>query len=190
MTQLKEVVVLRTGFNPTRSASPCYNHTHAHNNTYTKMNLSTVKWPSETKTNPRELLGLFICVRIALCTIVAHNIAQNKPDNFPSYPPDNHHCSDDVYLREGDDYAQCRVHYSERRICQVPTCNDKSEVRTILSIQLYECRASKLIYKNKQSPKKLLRCCILKCFLLEFAIFACYVDNVFTARRSYAQYAL
>jgi len=37
----------------------------------------------------------------SLCTIVAHNIAQNRPDNFPSYPPDNHHCSDDVYLREG-----------------------------------------------------------------------------------------
>jgi len=40
-------------------------------------------------------------VCIALCTIVAHNIAQNRPDNFPSYPLDNHHCSDDVYLREG-----------------------------------------------------------------------------------------
>ena len=38
---------------------------------------------------------------IALCTIVAHNIAQNRSDNFLSYPPDNHHCSDDVYLREG-----------------------------------------------------------------------------------------
>jgi len=37
----------------------------------------------------------------ALCTIVAHNIAQNTPDNFPSYPLDNHHSSDDVYLREG-----------------------------------------------------------------------------------------
>ena len=37
------------------------------------------------------------------CTqlIVARNIAQNRPDNFPSYPPDNHYCSDDVYLREG-----------------------------------------------------------------------------------------
>jgi len=40
-------------------------------------------------------------VCIELCTIVAHNIAQNRPDNFPPYPPDNHHCSDDVYLREG-----------------------------------------------------------------------------------------
>ena len=38
---------------------------------------------------------------IALCTIVAHNIAQNRPDSFPPYPPDNHHYSDDVYLREG-----------------------------------------------------------------------------------------
>jgi len=40
-------------------------------------------------------------VCIALCTIVAHNIARNRPDSFPPYPPDNHHCSDDVYLREG-----------------------------------------------------------------------------------------
>jgi len=67
------------------------------NNTYTKMNLRTVKWAQWDKTQSRELLGLFICVCIALCTIVA----QNRPDNFPSYPPDNHHCSDDVYLREG-----------------------------------------------------------------------------------------
>jgi len=35
------------------------------------------------------MLGLFICVCIALCTIVVHNIAQNRPDNFHSYPPDN-----------------------------------------------------------------------------------------------------
>ena len=52
--------------------------------------------------NPiQRTVSLFICVCIALCTIVAHNIAQNRPDNFPSYPPDNQHCSDDVYLREG-----------------------------------------------------------------------------------------
>jgi len=50
---LKEVLVLRIGFNPTRSISPCYNNYTAHmhaiysptqNNTYTKMNLRTVKW--------------------------------------------------------------------------------------------------------------------------------------------------
>ena len=82
---LKEVVVLRIGFNPTRSASPCYKPTHACN-THTKMNLSTVKWAQWDKTQSRELLGLFIRVCIALCTTVAHNIAQNRPDNFPSYP--------------------------------------------------------------------------------------------------------
>ena len=52
--------------------------------------------------NPiQRTVSLFICVCIALCTIVAHNIAQNRPDSFSPYPPDNHHCSDDVYLREG-----------------------------------------------------------------------------------------
>jgi len=50
------------------------------------MNLITVKWAQWDKTHSRELLGLFICVCIALCTIVAHNIAQNRHDNFPSYP--------------------------------------------------------------------------------------------------------
>ena len=32
---------------------------------------------------------------ITLCTIVAHNVAQNRPDNFPSYPPDRSemHCT-------------------------------------------------------------------------------------------------
>jgi len=48
----------------------------------------------------RTVRSVHMCVHCS-CTIVAHNIAQNRPDNFPSYPPDNHHCSDDVYLREG-----------------------------------------------------------------------------------------
>ena len=67
---LKEVVVLRAGFNPTRSTSLCYNTLHACNNklTYTKMNLSTVKWAQWDKTHSRELLGLFMCVH---CTV--HN---------------------------------------------------------------------------------------------------------------------
>jgi len=52
--------------------------------------------------NPiQRTVSLFICVCIALCTIVAHNIAQNRPDSFFPYPSDNHHISDDVYLREG-----------------------------------------------------------------------------------------
>jgi len=52
-------------------------------------------------------------VCIELCTIVAHNIAQNRPDSFPPYPPDNHHCSDDVYLREeGGHYLLCGANRS------------------------------------------------------------------------------
>jgi len=31
---------------------------------------------------------------IWLCTTVIHNTAQNSSDNIPSYPPDNHHCSE------------------------------------------------------------------------------------------------
>jgi len=56
--------------------------------------------------------GPSVC--IALCTIVAHNIAQNRPDNFPSYPPDNHHCYDDVYLREGGIW-KCRTPDTHKR---------------------------------------------------------------------------
>ena len=72
-----------------------------HNNTPYKNESKHSEMDPVRQTQSRELLGLFICVCIALCTIVARNIAQNRPDNFPSYPLDNRHCSDDVYLREG-----------------------------------------------------------------------------------------
>jgi len=36
------------------------------------------------------------------CAQLLHTILnRTDPDNFPSHPPDNYHCSDDVYLREG-----------------------------------------------------------------------------------------
>jgi len=79
--------------------------------TYTKMNLSTVKWSQRHKTQSRELLGLFTCVCNALCTIVMHSIAQNIPDNFPFYPPDNYHCTDDVYSVEGRGVLLCNYRY-------------------------------------------------------------------------------
>ena len=71
--------------------------------TYIHTNESKHSEMGSARQNPiqRPLRSLFICVSIALCTIVAHNIAQNRPDNFRAYPPVNHHCSDDVYLREG-----------------------------------------------------------------------------------------
>jgi len=42
-------------------------------------------------------------VCVSLCTTVIHSTAQNSSDNFPSYPPDNHHIhsSDDVYWMGG-----------------------------------------------------------------------------------------
>jgi len=52
-------------------------------------------------------------VCISLCTTVVHNTAQNNCDNLPSYPPDNHHSSDDVYRRgEGEavDDNCCHCH--------------------------------------------------------------------------------
>jgi len=60
--------------------------------------------------DPTDSVKAFICVCTALCTIVAHNIPQNRPDNFPSYPPGNYHCSDDVYmyLREEGSEGQGR----------------------------------------------------------------------------------
>jgi len=30
----------------------------------------------------------------SLCTTTVHSTAQHSSDNLPSYPPDNHHCSD------------------------------------------------------------------------------------------------
>ena len=73
--------------------------------------------------NPiQRTVSLFICMCIALCTIVAHNIAQNRPDNFPPYPPDNHHISDDVYLREGGCILRPIVYYCKRRL--VINCRD------------------------------------------------------------------
>jgi len=49
------------------------------------MNLSTEKWAQWDKTQSRELLGLFMRVCIALCTIVAHNIAQNTTTTPQSF---------------------------------------------------------------------------------------------------------
>ena len=62
---------------------------------------------------------LFICVCIALCTIVAHSIAQNRPDSFSPYPPDNHHCFDDVYLREGG--QECIQHHGRWQVSWLST---------------------------------------------------------------------
>ena len=65
----------------------CMQYTVRHKIIHTKMNLSTVQWAQWDKTQSRELLGLFICVCSSLCTIIAHNTAQNRPDKFSLLPP-------------------------------------------------------------------------------------------------------
>jgi len=59
---------------------------------------------AKTKPKPKPILNFKNCSRvyISLCTTVIHNTAQNSSDNFLSYPPDNHHSSDDVYWKQGD----------------------------------------------------------------------------------------
>jgi len=41
---------------------------------------------------------------VSLCTTVVHNTPQDSSDNFSSYPPDNHHSSDNVYWKGGEQY--------------------------------------------------------------------------------------
>jgi len=58
---------------------------------------------TKTKPKPKPTVIFkncsYVCVCVSLCTTVVHNTALNSSDNLPSYPPDNHHCSDDVYWR-------------------------------------------------------------------------------------------
>jgi len=53
------------------------------------------------KPNVYKQLTARMCVCVSLCTTVVHNTAQNSSDSFHSYPPDNHHSSDNVYWRGG-----------------------------------------------------------------------------------------
>jgi len=58
---------------------------------------------TKTKAKPKPTLIFKNCsyVRVALYTTVVHNTIQNSSDNFPSYPPGNHHSSDYVYWMGG-----------------------------------------------------------------------------------------
>jgi len=71
----------------------------------------------------------------ALCTTVAHNIAQNRPDNFPSYPPDNHPRSNDVYLREG---GINQVSFFLQKTEKVTVCQQKNCIDIYFSPQATE----------------------------------------------------
>jgi len=56
--------------------------------------------PKQTQTLNLHLKPTLIVKNCYVCVhICANNTAQNSSDNFPSYPPDNYHSSDDVYCR-------------------------------------------------------------------------------------------
>jgi len=91
-----------------------------HNITTDKLNLTN-----------KQLLDLFICVCIALCTTVSHKTAQNRTDNFPSYPPGNHHCSNDIYLRDG---KGVQVRALDRQCCSTTSLNQLVDQRRIRAV--------------------------------------------------------
>ena len=63
------------------------------------VNLNTQKLNLNLKPTVNCKNCSYMCV--SLCTTVVHNTAQNSSDNFPSYLPDNHHISNDVYWKGG-----------------------------------------------------------------------------------------
>jgi len=114
-----------------------------HSNTQYK-NESKHSEMGPVRQNPiQRTVSLFICVCIALCRIVAHNIAQNRPDSFPPYPPDNHHCFDDVYLREGGGLHYCNRPY-------YPTARFRSPSSYVVSVEPFPDRSRPMSCKPAQ----------------------------------------
>jgi len=60
---------------------------------------------TEHKPKPTRVFKNCSYVCVSLSTTVVHNTAQNSSDNFLSYPPDNHHSSDDVNVMHEDNYS-------------------------------------------------------------------------------------
>jgi len=110
------------------------------------------QWNGPVRENPiQRTVSLFICVCIKLCTIVAHNIAQNRPDSFPPYPPDDHHSSDDVYLREGGGEINSKLlQYITQTLKSVVT--DYSTLFITIILKRHECRfKSAIIWYNRNT---------------------------------------
>jgi len=80
---------------------------------------------------------LLMCVCISLCTTLTHNTAQNNSDNFPSYPPDSYHCSDDVYWMGGS-WAVWEIAFWQvcNTLLQMAQLNIASYKQSILTVSL------------------------------------------------------
>jgi len=76
---------------------------------------------SETEPNPANYY-VCSCVCEFHCAQLLHTILHRIVlIIFPSYPPDNHHCSDDVYLREGGGDRKLSMFYYPPK-CTSPVC--------------------------------------------------------------------
>jgi len=80
----------------------------------------------------RTVRSVHMCVHCTVyncCTQCTEQIWQY----FPSYPPDNHHCSDGVYLREGRSigHDDCRTDIRHRRINLIAERDDIVEFRSV-----------------------------------------------------------
>jgi len=65
---------------------------------------------TKTKSKPTIIFKNCSHACVSLHTTVIHNMAQNSSDNFPSYPTDNQHSSDNVYLKaEGSSVLICHT---------------------------------------------------------------------------------
>ena len=65
---------------------------------------------TKTKPKPKPTLVFKNCSRV--CTTVIHITAQNRSDNSLSYPPNNHHSSENVSWRGGGTTALNNVNQS------------------------------------------------------------------------------
>jgi len=69
---------------------------------------------AKNKPKPKPTLNCKNCSYVRFIVHKYHtkcSIAQNSSDNFPCYPPDNHHNSDDVYYMGGHRTATFGIHF-------------------------------------------------------------------------------
>jgi len=89
-----------------------YSHTE---HTYIRKNESKHSEMGPVRQNPIQRTVRSVHMRVH-CTV--HNCCtqycteQNRVDNLPSYSPDNHYCSDAVYLREGAQRTKEIIYWS------------------------------------------------------------------------------
>jgi len=83
-----------------------------------------------TRTKPKPIVDCkncsHVCVWLSVHTTVRHNTAQNSSNDFPSYPPDDHHSSDVVWIFQllfPTDFVSLTETRNTAAMCARPLCN-------------------------------------------------------------------